>query len=178
MNILPNLYRYPYVCIWGFPGGSDDKESACNSGDLGSIPGWGRSPGEGNGNPPQFSCLENPHGQRSLVGCSPWDHKELDTTEWLTLSLFHIYIIYISYISLSYIYHIYISLQCRRPGFYPGLGRSSGKQNGNPLQYSCLENSMNRGTWQIIVFAQRVGHDWATNTPHVLHKHGNIGAQM
>ena len=107
MNILPNLYRYPYVCIWGFPGGSDDKESACNSGDLGSIPGSGRSPGEGNGNPPQFSCLENPHGQRSLVGCSPWDHKELDTTEWLTLSLFHIYIIYISYI--SYIYIIYIS---------------------------------------------------------------------
>ena len=44
----------------GFPGGSDDKESACNEGDLGSIPGSGRSPGEGNGNPLQSSCLENP----------------------------------------------------------------------------------------------------------------------
>ena len=44
----------------GFPGGSDSKESACNTGDLGSIPGSGRSPGEGNGNPPQYSCLENP----------------------------------------------------------------------------------------------------------------------
>ena len=43
----------------GFPGGSDRKVSACNAGDLGSIPGSGRSPGEGNGNPPQYSCLEN-----------------------------------------------------------------------------------------------------------------------
>ena len=42
-----------------------------------------RSPGEGNGNPPQHSCLENPHGQRSLAGRIPWDHKESDTTEGL-----------------------------------------------------------------------------------------------
>ena len=45
---------------WGFPGGSDSKESACNAGDPGSIPGLGRSPGEGNGNPLQNSGLENP----------------------------------------------------------------------------------------------------------------------
>ena len=44
----------------GFPGGSDGKASVCNAGDLGSIPGLGRSPGEGNGNPIQYSCLENP----------------------------------------------------------------------------------------------------------------------
>ena len=44
----------------GFPGGLDGKESACNVGDLGMIPGSGRSPGEGNGNPLQHSCLENP----------------------------------------------------------------------------------------------------------------------
>ena len=44
----------------GFPGGSEVKESACNAGDLGSIPGSGRSPGEGNGNPLQYSCLETP----------------------------------------------------------------------------------------------------------------------
>ena len=43
-----------------FPGGSDNKESVCNVGDLGSIPGSGRYPGEGNGNPLQYSCLENP----------------------------------------------------------------------------------------------------------------------
>ena len=44
----------------GFPGGSDGKESACNVEDPGSIPGTGRFPGEGNGNPLQYSCLENP----------------------------------------------------------------------------------------------------------------------
>ena len=43
----------------GFPGGSDGKESACNAGDPGSIPGFGRSPGEGNGHPVQYSCLKN-----------------------------------------------------------------------------------------------------------------------
>ena len=48
-----------YVYIMGFPGGSDCKESACNAGDPGSIPGLGRSPEEGNGNPLQCSCLEN-----------------------------------------------------------------------------------------------------------------------
>ena len=65
----------------GFPGGSDGKESACNAGDLGSIPGLGRSPAGGNGNPFHYSGLENPHGQRSLAGYSPGGCKELDTTE-------------------------------------------------------------------------------------------------
>ena len=65
----------------GFPGGSDGKELAYNSGDLGSIPGLGRSPGRRHGNPLQYSCLENPHGQRGLEGYSPWGHKELDMTK-------------------------------------------------------------------------------------------------
>ena len=65
------------------PGGSDGKESTCNAGDLGSIPGWGRSPRGGHGNPLQYSCLESPHGQRSWVGYSPWGRKESDTTERL-----------------------------------------------------------------------------------------------
>ena len=68
----------------GFPGGSDGKECALNVGDLGSIPGLGRSPGKGHSNPLQYSCLENPHGQRSLVGYSPWGCKESDTTERLS----------------------------------------------------------------------------------------------
>ena len=51
---------YLIMYVLGFPGGSDGKVSACNAGDLGSIPGLGRSPGEGNGNPFQHSCLENP----------------------------------------------------------------------------------------------------------------------
>ena len=65
--------------ILGFPGGSEGKVSAYNAGDPGSIPGSERSPGEGNGNPLQYSCLENP--MRSLVGYSPWGRKESDTTE-------------------------------------------------------------------------------------------------
>ena len=68
----------------GFPGGSDGEESTCNAGDLGSIPRLGRSPGGGHGNPLQYSCLENPHGQRSLAGYSPWGLKESDTTEQLS----------------------------------------------------------------------------------------------
>ena len=66
-----------------FPGGSDGKASVYNAGDPGSIPGLGRSPGEGNGNPLQDCCLENPMDKRSLVGYSPWGCKESDTTERL-----------------------------------------------------------------------------------------------
>ena len=59
--------RPPSPVFLGFPGGSAGKESACNVGDLGSIPGLGRFPGEGNSYPLQYSCLENPHEQRSLT---------------------------------------------------------------------------------------------------------------
>ena len=75
-----------------FPGVSDSKASAYNAGDLGAIPGLGRSPGEGNGKPfpiknknPVF-LPGKPHGRRSLVGYSPWDRKELDITEQLHFS--------------------------------------------------------------------------------------------
>ena len=54
------FYLFLAVPLMGFPGGSDGKASSCNAGDLGLIPGLGRSPGEGNGNPLQYSCLENP----------------------------------------------------------------------------------------------------------------------
>ena len=67
-----------------FPGGAVSKESACNVGDLSLIPGSGRSPGDGNGNPLQYSFLENPQGQRSLAGCSPWGCKESDMTKHST----------------------------------------------------------------------------------------------
>jgi len=61
-------HRLPIPVFLGFPGGSDGKESTCNAGDLGLIPGLGRSPRGGHGNPLQYSYLENPHGQRSLAG--------------------------------------------------------------------------------------------------------------
>ena len=57
------------------------KESTCSERDLISVPGLGRFPGVGHGNPLQYSCLQNSHGQRSLVGYSPWGHRESDMTE-------------------------------------------------------------------------------------------------
>ena len=65
----------------GFPGSSNGKESACSARDLGLITGSGISPGEENGNPLQYSCLENPLGQRSPAGYSPWGLKS-----WTQLS--------------------------------------------------------------------------------------------
>ena len=73
-----NTELEPLGEVWSFPGGSVVRNPPANAGDTrntGSIPGLGRASGEGNGNPLQSSCLENPHGQRNLVGCSPWGHR-------------------------------------------------------------------------------------------------------
>ena len=88
-------------------------------GDLDSIPGLGRSPGEGNSNSTPVFLPGKSHGQRGLVGYSPWGHEELDTTERL---------------------HFHFSLPC------------TGKGNGDPLQYSCLENPRDRGAWWAVVY--------------------------
>ena len=74
----------PTPVFLGFLGGSDGKEPAYNAGDLGLIPGLGKSPGGRHGNPLQYSCLEDPHAQRSLAGYSPRGCKESDTTEQLS----------------------------------------------------------------------------------------------
>ena len=74
-----------YILL-GFPYDSDSKESACNEGYLGSIPGFRRSPGGENDNPLQYSCLWNPmDSQRSLVSYSPRGCKELDMTDRLRI---------------------------------------------------------------------------------------------
>ena len=65
----------------GFPGGLDGKESACNAGDPGSIPGLGRSPGEVHGNPLQYACLENPTDRGGCQGTVHGVAKESDMTE-------------------------------------------------------------------------------------------------
>ena len=71
---------WSHIQWWDFP--DVGKGFAYHAGDPGSIPGLGESHGGGHSNPLQYSCLENPHGQRSLVGYSPGGHKESDTTEW------------------------------------------------------------------------------------------------
>ena len=128
--------KIPTPAFLGFPGGgSDGKESACNGGDLGSISGLGSSLGGGHGNPLQYSCLENPHGQKSLVGCSPWGPKESDMIEWLSTALPS------GSDGKASVYNV------GDLGLIPGLGRSPGEGNGNPLQYYCLENIMDRRAW-------------------------------
>ena len=89
MKTLSQCSQFPHIltqCILlvylAFPGDSEGKESACSAGDPGSIPGLGRSPGEGKGYPLQYFGLEN--SMDSIY--SLWGHKELDTTERLSLS--------------------------------------------------------------------------------------------
>ena len=128
------------------PGGSDGKESACNARDQGSIPGLGRSPGEGNGNPLQYSCLENSMDGRAWQATVHGVTKESDTTEQLTFTI----------TGASQVAPVVQNIPAnagdiRDVGLIPGLGRSPGDANGYQLQYSCLENSMDRVTWQVTV---------------------------
>ena len=89
------------------------KNPPANAGDIrevDSIPVSGRSPREVHSNPLQYSCLENPHGQRSLAGYSPWGHKESDTTEVT------------AYTHTGGPVTKTLSSQCRGPGFNPWSG--------------------------------------------------------
>ena len=104
-NFLPKIF----VCL-GFPGDSGSKKFTGNMGDLGSIPELERSPGGGHGNPLQYSCLENPHGQSSLVGYSPWGCKEADMTEWLStahLSIDHLYVYIYVHVNMYLCLYLY-----------------------------------------------------------------------
>ena len=80
---IPAAVGFTLIFLLGFPGGSEVKASACIAGDLGSIPGLGRSPGEGNGNPLQYSCLENP-----MDGGAWWATVHRVAKSWTRLSDF------------------------------------------------------------------------------------------
>ena len=109
-----------YKVIGGLPSGSEGKEPACNAGDLGSIPGSGRSPGEGNSNPLQYFCLEKIYGQRSLADNSPWVCKESDMTEQPTCSLSYLRWNGLTGPSRLWVQFLWIgiSLKCYEPQFY------------------------------------------------------------
>ena len=118
-----------------------DHQSPYNVGDSGSIPASGRPPGEGNGHPLQYSCLRNP----------------MDRGAWWPQSMG--------------LLRSPCSSNCKESacdagdqGSVPGLGSSSGEGNGNPLQYSCMENPIDRESHRQFVGSQRVEHGWVTNT--------------
>ena len=105
----------------GFPGDAVLKNPPATAGDTrdaGSVSGLGRSPGVGNGNPLQYPCLENPHGQRSLVGDRPWSHKESDTSERLSIHTTGYYQI-LNIISLCYAVGSYCLLYIQRVSANP-----------------------------------------------------------
>ena len=117
-----------------FPGGSAGKESTFSVEDLGSVSGLGRSPGDGNGYPLQYSSLEN------SMDC---------VIHWVTQSQ-------------TRLSDHSGAGNARDVGLIPGSGRSPGEGNGNPLQQSCLGNPMDRGAWQPqSMESPRVRHDRA-----------------
>ena len=196
----------------GVPGGSVVNSPPANAGDMSSIPKLGRSPGEGNENP--VFLPGKSHGQRSLVGYSPWGCKRVrhnSVTKWQQrlscfFSLFAFCLLGMKTKSIPYFTKIiYLFLVIRKPttpnialtkhfkvasyfyfawvhqflglslwlrgeesawkagdagdeGLILGSGSSPGEGNGNPLQYSRLENSMERGaSWAVV---QRVSKSW------------------
>ena len=146
--------RLPTPIFLGFPGSLDGKESACNAGDLGSIPGLGRSPGGGHGNPRQYSCLEN-HGQRNLtvLGIASLAAQLIKNLPSLQETWFNSWVRKIPWRKDRLPTPIFLGLPggstskesaCNVGdlGSIPGLGRSLGEGICYPLQYSGLENSM------------------------------------
>ena len=136
----------------------------CKTGDLSLIPGLGRSSGEGNDNPLQYSCLE-----RILAGCSPWGHRELDTIKWLTLLLL-----------LDSSNSVVIELQKSWLIWKePDAGKDWGQEEkGDDRGWDGWMTSLTQWTWVWVdsrswwwtgrpgvlrfIGSQRVRHDWAT----------------
>ena len=145
LNKLHTL-TWALQCFTGFPDSSVGKESTCNAGDPGSIPGSGRSAGEGIGYPLQYSWASlvahvGDLGSIPGLGRFPGEGKGYP----------------LQYFGLenstdSIVWHIPCGSNGKAsacnvgdPGLIPGLGRTPGEGNGNPLQYSCLENSTDGG---------------------------------
>ena len=145
----------------GFTDSSVGKESACNAGDLGSIPGLRGSPGEGKGDPLQYSGLEN------SMDCIVHEVTKSQTR----LSNFHIMLLMNRISALKrrgsrLLWWLNDKESTSNAGdtgdagSIPGLGRFPGEGHGNPLQYSCLENYMDRrGWWATSMGSQRVRHN-------------------
>ena len=115
------------------------KNLLANTGDMCSIPGSGKSPGEGNGNPLQYSSLGNPIRERSLMGYHPWDHKKVRHDSATKQQHNNGVCIHT---------HTYIYMVKDLPVMLdPWVGKIPWRRKQQLLQYSCLENPMDRGAW-------------------------------
>ena len=115
-------------------------ESPANARDLGSIPGSGRSLGEGNGNPLQYSCWGNPMDRRAWQATVHRVAKNQTQLKWLSM-----------HTGDSMVKNPPANLgDTRDTGLIPGMGRFSGGGNGNPLQYSCCDHPMDSVAWWAI----------------------------
>ena len=126
------------------------RDSTCNAGDAGglrAIPGWGRSPGGGHGNPLQYSCLENPHGQRSLTGYHLWGCKESDTIEQLSTQG--------PYLSNSMFYlHMQTSIWLMNYD-----------QTNNKFSRPCHHNDSRVGSRGVVLITEALMGDWFLARP-------------
>ena len=211
--LLSGWITQEYLSNLGFPRWLSGKESACSAGDEGLISGSGRSPGGGNGNRLQYSCLEKSTEreawQATVYGVARvgrnWGlmHASFDILivastvfylECIPFEFTSIMILFISRISNCFFFTLAVnclSLFCNMflhvihsftfVGGFPsgsvknlpaiqetwvwalGSGRSPGEGNGNPLQYSCLENSTNRGAWQGTIHGVTKSWTWLSN---------------
>ena len=147
------------------------KNLPAHVGDEGD-PGSGRYPGQGNGNPLQYSCLEKSHGQRSLEGYSPWDHKESDTTEQLTLSLLTAFLHSLDLINMSnkcqmsiYLkifirsFFFFSELSCHRASLIAQLVKNPPPMWETWVLSLGWEDPLGKGTHSQSTGSQRVGHD-------------------
>ena len=132
-------------------GDSDGRESACNAGDQGLIPGSGRSPGEGIGNPLQYSCLENLKDRAAWRATVHESHTQMSDS----FSLFFFFFLHMYFIIQYKVSQV--ALVVKNPpasaGDLRGFGSLvwedlGGGGHGNPLQYFCLKNPMDRGAWR------------------------------
>ena len=133
--------KLPTLVFLGPSGGSDSEESACNVGDLGSIPGSGRSRGGGHSNPLLYSHLENPKDRRVWKAMVCWFAHD-----WSDL--------------------VHTCKRHKRCGFDPRVGMIPWIENGNSLHYSCLENLMDREIcWVTIHRVTKSQMRLSTHTP-------------
>ena len=158
--------RLPTLESLGFPDGSDSKESPCNAEDLGSIPGLGRSPGGGHGNPLQYFCLENPTDRGASRTIAMWSqrvgHTEWPSTAWRSINRIPLELGHCADEGKECLYLLFISAIT---GSIPWSGRPSWRWEWLPTSiFLPGEFHGQRSLAGYSLWGCKVEHDWATFT--------------